>query len=146
MRPRYLNEHPPQMVGGWGGTNRADPAWCIAHTGQMIDAIQPHEPGHHTLRHPENIHFANVRRMAREEREREKGPKPWKTGSVAKCQVRKNNPVSLSENGVVQKQRETLCRGFMVLECGRGFKLSLRTGEYCCGCLSPVCGDILFAL
>ena len=82
----------------------------------------------------------------REKRESEKGPKPWKTGSVAKCQVRKNNPVSLSENGVVQKQRETLCRGFMVLECGRGFKPSHRTGEYCCGCLSPVCGNILFAL
>ena len=50
----------------------------------------------------------------REKRESEKGPKPWKTGSVAKCQGHKKNPASHSENGVDQKQRETLCRGFMV--------------------------------
>ena len=69
-----------------------------------------------------------ARPQGTEKRERKKGPKPWKTGAVAKCQVHKKNPVSLSENGVCHMQRETLCRGFMVVECGPGFKLALRTG------------------
>lgn len=32
----------------------------------------------------------------------------------------------------------------LVVQYGRGFKLCLATGEYCCGCLSPVCGVRLF--